>query len=105
MNVGKNREVARGTSLAAWTFNGRVPGPMLRAAQGEALAIRFRNLGARPHNLHLHGRHDVAQDGWQPVPPGGETTYRVRAELFGLHPYHCDATPAAEHLSPDCTAC
>ena len=72
---------------------------MLRAREGDELAISLRNLGTRPHNLHIHGRHDVAQDGWQPVPPGGEATYHVRAEPFGLHPYHCDATPAAEHLS------
>jgi FtsP/CotA-like multicopper oxidase with cupredoxin domain len=91
--------IARGTTLAAWTFNGHVPGPILRATEGDELAIRLRNLGARPHNLHLHGRHDVAQDGWQPVPPGGEVTYRLRAEPYGIHPYHCDATPAAEHLS------
>lgn len=91
--------VARDATLAAWTFNGRIPGPILRATEGDELAIRFRNLGARPHNLHLHGRHDVGQDGWQPVPPGGERIYRVRAEPYGLHPYHCDATPAAEHLS------
>jgi nitrite reductase (NO-forming) len=65
----------------------------------EQLEISLRNLGARPHNLHLHGRHDVAQDGWQPVPPQGQARYRLRAEPFGLHPYHCDASPAAEHLS------
>jgi FtsP/CotA-like multicopper oxidase with cupredoxin domain len=92
-------EIARGTTVAAWTFNGRVPGPILRATEGDALRVRLKNLGARPHNLHLHGRHDVSQDGWQPVPPGGEATYQLRAEPFGLHPYHCDATPAAEHLS------
>lgn len=45
-------------------------------------------MGARAHNLHLHGRHDVAQDGWQPLPPGAEHTYRIRAEPYGLHPYH-----------------
>ena len=47
----------------------------------------------------------MTQDGWQPVPPGGETTYRLRAEPFGVHPYHCDASPAAEHLSTAFTAC
>jgi FtsP/CotA-like multicopper oxidase with cupredoxin domain len=92
-------QVARDARFDAWTFNGAIPGPVLRAREGDALAIRLRNLGARPHNLHLHGCHDVAQDGWQPVPPGGTATYRVRAEPFGLHPYHCDAAPAAEHLS------
>ena len=92
-------QVARATRFEAWTFNGAVPGPVLRAREGDELAIRLRNLGTRPHNLHLHGRHDVRQDGWQPVPPRGEATYQVRAEPFGLHPYHCDASPAAEHLS------
>ena len=92
-------EIARGTTVAGWTFNGRIPGPILRATEGDQLRLRLRNLGTRPHNLHLHGRHDVAQDGWQPVPPGGETRYRVQAEPFGVYPYHCDATPAAEHLS------
>jgi len=91
--------VARDASFAAWTFNGRVPGPVLRAREGDQLDISLRNLGARPHNLHLHGRHDVAEDGWQPVPPQGRARYRLRAEPFGLHPYHCDASPAAEHLS------
>jgi FtsP/CotA-like multicopper oxidase with cupredoxin domain len=92
-------EVARDTRFEAWTFNGRVPGPVLRATEGDQLAIHLRNLGTRAHNLHLHGRHDVDQDGWQPVPPGRDATYRLRAEPFGLHPYHCDASPAAEHLS------
>jgi nitrite reductase (NO-forming) len=92
-------QVARAARFDAWTFNGAVPGPVLRAREGDELAIRLRNLGARAHNLHLHGRHDVREDGRQPVPPGGEATYRMRAEPFGLHPYHCDASPAAEHLS------
>ena len=92
-------EIARGTRMTAWTFNGTVPGPVLRATEGDELNIRFRNLGARAHNLHFHGRHDVTADGWEPVPPGGEARYRFRAGPFGLHPYHCDTTPAAEHIS------
>jgi FtsP/CotA-like multicopper oxidase with cupredoxin domain len=92
-------EIARGATVTAWTFNGSIPGPTLRATEGERLAIRLRNLGSHPHNLHLHGRHDITEDGREPVPPGSEATYHVTAEPFGLHPYHCDATPAAEHLS------
>lgn len=92
-------EVARGATMNAWTFNGAIPGPVMRAAEGDELAIHLRNLGAHAHNLHLHGRHDVSEDGWQPIPPGGDAIYHVTAGPFGLHPYHCDATPAAEHLS------
>jgi FtsP/CotA-like multicopper oxidase with cupredoxin domain len=92
-------EVARGITMPAWTFNGGIPGPILRATEDDRLAVRLRNLGSHPHNLHLHGRHDVTEDGWEPVPPGGEAMYHVTAGPFGLHPYHCDATPAAEHVS------
>ena len=36
-------EVAPGVKYAAWTYNGRVPGPTLRAREGERLRIRFTN--------------------------------------------------------------
>lgn len=91
--------VAFDTTFSAWTYNRTVPGPVLRARQGDALTVRFRNLGSHPHNVHFHGRHDVSQDGWQQVPAGGEETYRLRAEPFGVHPYHCHALPVSEHVA------
>jgi nitrite reductase (NO-forming) len=91
--------VGRGRVMPAWTFNGRIPGPTIRATDGDEVRIRFRNLGARPHNLHFHGTHAIATDGWEPVPPGGEAERRFQAGPAGLHPYHCDMTPAPEHIS------
>jgi FtsP/CotA-like multicopper oxidase with cupredoxin domain len=91
--------VGRGSTMPAWTFNGRIPGPVIRATEGDELLLRVRNLGARPHNLHFHGAHALPSDGWQPVPPGGSAEYHFRAGPVGLHPYHCDMTPAPEHIS------
>lgn len=85
-------------SVDAWTFNGSMPGPILRATEGDTMEIRLANRTARPHNLHFHGRHEVAADGWEPVAPGGEMTYRLTAGPFGLHPYHCDFTPTEDHI-------
>lgn len=85
-------------SIDAWTFGGSLPGPILRAHDGEQLEITLRNRTRRPHNLHFHGRHDVDADGWEPVPPGGETVYRLEAGPAGLHPYHCDFTPTEDHI-------
>ena len=93
VNVGKSR------GMSAWTFNGHIPGPVIRASVGEEVSIRFRNLGARSHNLHFHGAHALAADGWEPVPPGGDTVRRFLAGPTGLHPYHCDMTPGPEHIS------
>ncbi len=86
-------------TFQAWTYNGTVPGPIIRATEGDELRIHFRNLGSRPHNLHFHGSHDPAPDGWQPVPAGGEATYPISTESFGLYPYHCHTPPANEHIS------
>ena len=91
--------VAHGAAISAWTFNGRVPGPIIRATEGSLVSIQFRNLGARSHNLHFHGAHALDADGWQPVPAGGQARYQFRAGPAGLHPYHCDMTPAPEHIS------
>ena len=91
--------VGRGRVMPAWTFNGRIPGPIIRATEGDEVAVHFRNLGARPHNLHFHGAHEIAADGWEPVPPGGEVLHRFHAGPAGLHPYHCDMTPAPDHIS------
>lgn len=85
-------------SVDAWTFNGSMPGPVLRATEGDLIEVRLQNRTTRAHNLHFHGRHEVDADGWEPVPPGGETTYRFTAGPFGVHPYHCDFTPIEDHI-------
>jgi nitrite reductase (NO-forming) len=86
-------------SIDAWTFGGTLPGPILRAAEGDNLEITLRNRTTRAHNLHFHGRHEVDADGWEPIAPGGESTYRLTAGPAGLHPYHCDFTPTEDHIA------
>ena len=100
----KEIEVAPGVAFAAWTYNGRVPGPALRAREGERLRIRFRNATHHPHTIHFHGIHPSDMDG-VPGPgagliePGGSTVYEFDAEPFGLHLYHCHASPLAAHIT------
>jgi FtsP/CotA-like multicopper oxidase with cupredoxin domain len=97
-------EVAPGVKYAAWTYNGRVPGPTLRAREGERLRIRFVNGGSHPHTIHFHGVHRDLSDGVPGIGPGniapGESTvYEFDAVPFGLHLYHCHSTPLAEHIA------
>ncbi|MEX2251878.1 MAG: multicopper oxidase domain-containing protein [Acidimicrobiia bacterium] len=91
-------EVGDGVLFQAWTYNGTVPAPIIRATEGDRLRIHFENHTGHPHNIHFHGAHRPDQDGWEPVPPGGETTYEIEAGPAGLHPYHCHTTPLAEHI-------
>jgi FtsP/CotA-like multicopper oxidase with cupredoxin domain len=100
----KEIEVAPGVKYAAWAYNGRVPGPTLRAREGERLRIRFANAADHPHTIHFHGIHTARMDGVPDVgagniEPGEETTYEFTAEPFGLHLYHCHSIPLADHIA------
>jgi FtsP/CotA-like multicopper oxidase with cupredoxin domain len=102
--VDKEVEVAPGVKFPAWTYNGRIPAPTLRAREGDRLQIRFGNGSEHPHTIHFHGIHPAEMDG---VPgagpgiigPGKSVTYEFEAEPFGLHLYHCHVTPLAEHIA------
>jgi FtsP/CotA-like multicopper oxidase with cupredoxin domain len=97
----KEIEIAPGLMFPAWTYNGRVPGPTLRATEGERLRIVFRNHGSHPHSMHFHGIHSARMDG---VPgagligPGEEFVYEFDAYPFGCHLYHCHALPLKRHI-------
>lgn len=91
-------DVAHGVSLDAWTFDGALPGPILRVTEGERLRLTVRNHTGHAHNLHTHGAHAPQVDGWEPIAPGGERTYDLAPRPFGLYPYHCDLVPNAQHL-------
>ena len=60
--VDKEIEIMPGVKFAAWTYNGRIPGPTLRGREGERLRITFANGSAHPHTIHFHGIHP-ADDG------------------------------------------
>ena len=94
------RRIPVGDDLVAdaWCYDGTVPGPILRATEGDRLSITLDNRTPLAHNVHLHGRHDPGMDGWEPIAAGASFTYELTAEPFGLHPYHCHTAPLAEHV-------
>ena len=100
----KELQVAPGISFPAWTYNGRVPGPTLRAREGERLRITFVNGSTHPHTIHFHGIHPAEMDGVPglgagQIEPGQRTVYEFDALPFGLHLYHCHVRPLAEHIA------
>ncbi len=99
--IDKEIEIAPGLFFPAWTYNGRVPGPTLRATEGETIKVNFRNSGSHPHSIHFHGIHGASMDGIMGagiVNPGDEFTYEVSARPFGCHLYHCHAIPLKRHI-------
>lgn len=98
-SIDREIEVAHGVRYPAWTYNGQVPGPTLRATEGDLIRIRFRNEGSHAHTIHFHGFHPAKMDGvFEYVPTGGTYTYEFTAEPFGLHLYHCHVMPVKKHI-------
>ncbi len=92
-------EIAPGVFFPAWTYNGTVPGPVIRATEGDLLRVTFLNAGAHPHTIHFHGIHPAGMDGvFEIVGPGEEFTYEFPAKPYGMHLYHCHATPLKKHI-------
>jgi FtsP/CotA-like multicopper oxidase with cupredoxin domain len=97
--IDKRLEVAEGVFFDAWTYNGTVPGPVIRATEDDLLRVRFVNGGAHPHTIHFHGIHPAHMDGvFEVVEPGGEYTYEFPARPYGMHLYHCHSTPLKKHI-------
>jgi FtsP/CotA-like multicopper oxidase with cupredoxin domain len=99
--VNKDIEVAPGVFFPAWTYNHRVPGPTLRATEGDRIRIHFVNTSEHRHTIHFHGIHPAAMDGVPgagEVGPGEEFTYDFIAEPFGTHLYHCHSLPLIPHI-------
>jgi manganese oxidase len=97
--IDRDLEIAPGIFYPAWTYNGTVPGPVIRATEGDVLRVHFTNGGSHPHTIHFHGIHPTDMDGvFEPVPPGGTFTYEFEARPAGMHLYHCHATPLKKHI-------
>jgi FtsP/CotA-like multicopper oxidase with cupredoxin domain len=92
-------EIAPGITFSAWTYNGSVPGPIIRATEGDLLRVRFRNASAHPHTIHFHGIHPANMDGvFEIVPTDGEFVYEFAARPAGFHVYHCHVSPIKKHI-------
>lgn len=77
-----------------WCYDGRVPGPEIRARQGEPVRIIVENKLAEDTTVHWHGiRLPIAMDGvpgisQPPIRPGERFTYEFTPRDAGTFWYH-----------------
>src|SRR5262245_30908611 len=95
-------EITTGLTVNAWTYDGGVPGPLIRARVGDRVIVRFTNHLPQATTVHWHGlRIPIQMDGVpehsQPeVPPGGSFTYDFVVPDAGLFWYHPHMMSAAQ---------
>ncbi|MEA2879106.1 MAG: hypothetical protein QOF14_4302 [Hyphomicrobiales bacterium] len=94
--------LAEGTTFGYWTFNGRVPGPMLRVRVGDTVDVRVRN-SADSTMIHSVDFHAATGPGGgaaaTQVDPGGEKSFKFKALIPGLYVYHCATPMVAHHIA------
>jgi manganese oxidase len=96
----QTKEVSPGIFYNVWTFNGTIPGPTIRATEGDLVRVTLINNGTKFHSIHFHGIHKSEMDGvFEGIAPGGKFTYEFTAEPFGVFPYHCHMQPLEEHIT------
>lgn len=95
-------EVAPGKRVNAWTYNGGLPGPSIRANVGDRLIVNFKNELDQPTTIHWHGvRVPIEMDGVpgisQPdVQPGESSVYDFVLRDASLYWYHPHVASAAQ---------
>ena len=85
-------DLADGKRYKFWSFNGTVPGPMIRVRLGDTVEFHLSNHSSSkfPHNIDLHavngpgGGASVSL-----VAPGEERVFRFKTLHPGLYVYHC----------------
>ncbi|MCZ7569089.1 MAG: copper-containing nitrite reductase [Ardenticatenaceae bacterium] len=95
-------QLAEGTTYSYWTFNGKVPGPLIRVRVGDTVEVHLKNpkTSTMVHSIDLHA---VTGPGggalYSQVPPGEEKVFTFKALIPGLFVYHCATPMVAHHIA------
>lgn len=91
--------IAPGVAYHAWTFNGTVPGPVIRVRQGQTIHFTLVNDGTMPHSIDFHAAQTPWNINYQGVPPGKSFSFDWKANYPGVFMYHCGAPTVIYHMA------
>ena len=76
-----------------------VPGPTIRATEGDLIRINFINNGSKSHTIHTHGIHEAEMDGVFESVGAVEDLHMNSLRSLLVFPYHCHMQPLEEHIT------
>ncbi|WEK53254.1 MAG: multicopper oxidase domain-containing protein [Candidatus Cohnella colombiensis] len=93
-------EISDGVFYNAWTFNGTVPGPVLRVKEGDEITFTLKNMDPYiPHSMDFHAVHAAPSKKFIDVMPDQEGTFTYPANNPGVFMYHCGTKPVLAHIA------
>ena len=91
--------IADGVTYDAWTFDGRVPGPALRATVGDTVDFTLVNEAPMPHSLDFHAAEIAPSRAYVNLLLHDSVHYRFVPRVPGAFMYHCGTAPVALHIA------
>ena len=90
-------EFLPGTETDVYSYNGQIPGPLIKGKAGDAIRVDVKNNLGEPTTIHFHGlilknAHDgVPQITQNSIMPGEKFRYEIELRNPGLYWYHSHA--------------
>ncbi|MEO6570121.1 MAG: multicopper oxidase domain-containing protein [Ilumatobacteraceae bacterium] len=93
--------VAEGYQQLVWTFNGTVPGPVLRTQVGDTVRVHLVNPAGNSasHSVDFHASQVAWNDEMRSIAPGEDLVYEFTADYAGVWMYHCGTDPVLHHIA------
>ncbi|MDH5301870.1 MAG: multicopper oxidase domain-containing protein [Gammaproteobacteria bacterium] len=88
-------------TMAAWTFDGSIPGKPVRVEEGDIVDFTLIN-PAENKNSHAMDFHAAQVDvltEFAEVKPGQSKSFKFEAKVPGVFMYHCGAGPMVQHIA------
>lgn len=95
-------EIEPGVTFNFMTYNGQIPGPMIRVRQGDTINLTFKNPSENrlPHNVDFHAVYGPGGGAVNTMTsPGGTSHISFRTMYPGAFIYHCAIPNLDYHIS------
>ena len=93
--------VGGANTMAAWTFDGSLPGKPVRVNEGDTVDFTLINPAENKnsHAMDFHAAQVNVLDEFAPVKPGETKHFKFEAKVPGVFMYHCGASPMVQHIA------
>ena len=86
------------TVVAAWTFEGNLPGPTVHCRVGDTVEFTLTNDVDVPHSMDFHAAQIDPKTAFKSVPKGQSISYSFKPKWAGAFMYHCGTAPVLMHI-------
>lgn len=102
VDVQTNGKLVGGSNtMAAWTFDGSIPGKPVRVEEGDVVDFTLINPAENKnsHAMDFHAAQVNVLDEFAEVKPGQSKHFQFEAKVPGVFMYHCGASPMVQHIA------